>query len=186
MSRGHILASRNFPAGPQEKALADAGVKILYRGQIDKATASLRKGEPLWVHTLRGLGSSRRAIEAAVDAIHERGAHALDATTRWRSDGPQGHKLMSQAVASLSAERQGGHKGAQKNGAAGGIASGKAKAKGRMPWANIERLWFNKAVGRDELLERVNDSGYKPISYSAMHKHFGKRGVAVGRRAQGQ
>ena len=141
MSRGHILASRNFPAGPQEKAHAEAGTKIIYRDQIDKAIASLRPKEALRVFTFRALGSSRKAIEAALDAIHEKGAHALDLTTRWRSDGPQGAKLMSQAVASLAHERQGGKGGARKNGSAGGIASGKAKAKGRMPWGNIEKLW---------------------------------------------
>lgn len=165
--------------------MAAASVKIIYRDQIDSAIASLRKGEPLRVLTLRGLGPSRRAIEAALDSIHAKGAHAKDIETGWCSDGPYGAKLMSQAIASLSSERQGGHKGAEKNGAAGGRASGRAKARGRMPWPNIEKLWFSKLF-RDELMERINDSGYKPISYSAIHKRLGKRGVAVGRRAREQ
>jgi hypothetical protein len=178
--------SRNFTGAMQEKALKDAGVVILYWNEIENARRSLRKGEGLFAHTFRGLGTGRKAIEKALDDIHDKGCHVVDATTGWRSDGPKGPKLMSQAIASLSMERQGGHKGARKNGSAGGIASGKKKAIGRMPWSIIEKHWFNKALDRTDLMEQINGNGYKTISYSAIHKKLGRRGVTLGRRPSEQ
>lgn len=37
-------------------------------------------------------------------------------------------------------------------------------------------------IVRDDMMERINESGYKAVSYSTIHKHLGKRGVQVGRR----
>lgn len=179
MRRGHIRVSKGFPAGPQVKALSDANVTTQYQNDIAAAIRSLRKGDKLYVHTFQGLGTSRKGIEKAVDDIHAKGACAVDAATGWRSDGPNGYKLLSQAVAGLMRERQEGK--AKANGRAGGVASGKAKRKGWMPWATIEKFWFNKTLGRDELMERINGAGYKEISYFTIHKKLGKRGVQLGR-----
>jgi hypothetical protein len=186
MKRGHISVGRTTGVTEQEKILTDAGVTIIYRDDILAAVRSLRKGDKLYVDGLRGLATSRKLIDAALNAIHAKGACAVDAATGWRSNGPNGWKLMSKAIADLSAARQGGHDKARKHGQAGGIASGKAKAKGRMPWSAIERIWFNKSLDRDELMERINTVGYKEISYYTIHKHLGPRGVTLGRRPKEQ
>lgn len=184
MSRGHIRVGRAFGAVAQENVLRAAGVKTLYKDDIDAAIKSCRNGEALWVVGLRGLASSRTGIENAVYRLHAKRAWAVDAVTMCRSDGPDGAILMSRAIKDLANERLGGHAAARADGAKGGAKAGRNRRAKKMPAAMAEKIWHDKTLTNAEAIEKIADACYQfGWSASACYKNFGKRAVKVGRPA---
>ena len=186
MKRGHVRHTKACSAKTQENILVKAGVdpKVLYFDDLKRAIPDQRRGDELLVVGLLGLAGKRSEIVTALEALHARGAAAVDAETGRRSDGKDGAALMAEAVDELSNHRRGpGNKAAQA-GSKGGIQSAKNGRKGRMPFTKIRPIWFNGALKDDEVMALVNGDPEYPteISYTTIWRQFGARNGARGRR----
>jgi hypothetical protein len=170
MFRGHVRDSPAFSTDEQESVLRDFGVteRAIYRDQLKAAIESLRKGDHLVVVGFRGLADSRSEILAAIEAVHKRGAAVMDAKTKGLSTNKrQCENLVAQAVADLANERRGPRK----------------EVRGRMPWDQIAKLWFDKTMKTKDVMEKVNEGrrGRQKVSFATVYRRLKKRDALPGR-----
>lgn len=188
MNRGYGRETKDYPKAKQEAILRAAGVKTIYWGDdLAGAIRAARKGEVLKVPGFRVLGPRLGNIEAAIDALHARGAAFMDAETGWRSDGPLAYKAVLHALTTLRGEKSIGSRQSD-IGSLGGKESAKRRRKGRPPWSIIEPIYFDRTLSNDEMEAKVNAlPGYdKDISYTTMWRHFGERKVLQGKGSAAQ
>ncbi|MDE2106631.1 MAG: hypothetical protein KGL39_55965 [Patescibacteria group bacterium] len=143
-------------------------VKPIYVHNLAAAIKSLRTGNKLVVHTLRGLGRTPAAIREAVEAVHAKRALVMDAETKRTTKAKKTcEKLIEEAVKALGNERRGRRK--------------KTRAERRMPWDQVRKFYFDPLLSNAEL-EAAVAKGYYPMTYHTMRRYFGKkRGAQVGR-----
>lgn len=185
MMRGLIRDTKTFPASRQEKILADAGVKAIYRDDFEGCLKSLRKGDTMAVSGLRALAGNRRGIVARLDEVHDKGNAVIDAATLRRSDGRHGPNLMAEAIADLANEKRGPGDSAAENGSKGGKKSARSKRQGRMPKTTASAYWLDRSLTNTQALERMNADPNYPREWTVVtaYRNLGRRGALAGRRA---
>lgn len=87
MLRGYVLHSRRSAASSQEEALRDAGVTVVYtEGQgphsFDALLVSLRRGDAVAVVRLADLAANRRQLRERMKAVHAKGCHIVETSTK--------------------------------------------------------------------------------------------------------
>ena len=138
----------------------------------------LRKGDVVFVTTLGRLAGTRRGIEAAMDAIHEKGCVIVEATTSRRSDDPDHRAAMIFDVADELAGDRKVHTSAKarKYGKLGGRPTPE-----RLSDKEAEKEWF------DSRNPFAMDAKAKCPGWSMreLYRKFGPRGLNVGRPRKG-
>lgn len=177
--RGYFRAEAHFPASTQQAILTKAGVTAAFE-DFDDMLHMLRKGDAVAVAGFRAFVTNHHDIADAIDAIHAKGAQAIDAATG-RTSHRDGVRLLSEAIIALANERRGGHAKARQHGKKGAVASAAARRAGWMPWGEIRKFWFDKRLTRAEVMVAVTAKPFKPISYNTIHRKLGARDANTGR-----
>lgn len=170
---GWIRVSPRFPASPQVAAIG-THCRITYSSTqgdtIGHVIQALRAGNELYVHGLHRLGSTRRELTAALEAIRKAGARLYDTEVGAYVD-VAGLEAASAAIGIINGEaRMPTATLARKRGKLGG----KPLAGTKMSDLEARKLWTNSKLTNQEAADAIG------LSLRTCYRRFGDSGRPAG------
>lgn len=173
--RAFIRPSPRHSEKAQRTALEGAAPGVIIVGDnASNFIRQLRRGDVALVVTLARLASTRRALDAAMDAVHAKGVVIVEAATGRRSDkAADVQKMLIEATDELATDRRAlTPKQARKFGKMGG-----RPVPERLPEKDAEREWFD--VRNETTIEAlIKCPGW---TLRSLYRAFGPRRMGAGR-----
>lgn len=183
--RGFIHTKGTLSQTVQTEAFEKAGIKIVFKDEMDDLIHAIRRDDEVHVVTLRGLASNRKEIFEALRKIHARGAWVVDIDTGRKSNGPDLTDLIEEAMDALVGQRRGNNPKASEYGKIGQVASIKVRVAGHMPLSEAQPIWADKELSTAQAMAIINGNpNYKKEwSQSTLYRSLGAREAIPGRRS---
>lgn len=178
MLRGYFRRVKGWSVNKQKAALTAAGVapKAMYsEDELQDAIRSLRAGDVLVVSgLLRALGDSRRAIQAAIEAVKAQGATVMEAETGRKAGSDDGVTLLAETLNRIHGERAMPTADRARELQRKGVAN---RTKGRMAQTEAIKFWRDATLSQEDALAKM--TGWTMVT---AYRQLGPRGLPAGRK----